>query len=38
VKNRELRQQNSDILAHNKALERKIDLLIERVEQVVSKR
>jgi voltage-gated potassium channel len=38
VKNRELRQQNSDILAHNKALERKIDLLIERVERMVSKR
>jgi voltage-gated potassium channel len=35
VKNRELRQQNSDILAHNKALEYKIDLLINRVEKLV---
>jgi len=35
VKNRELRQQNNAILAHNKVLEKKIDLLIERVEQVV---
>ena len=35
VKNRELRQQNSDILDHNKKLEKKIDLLIARVEGVV---
>lgn len=34
IKNRELRQQNNDILAHNQALEKKIDLLIERVERV----
>ncbi|MDC9720471.1 MAG: potassium channel family protein [Gammaproteobacteria bacterium] len=32
VKNRELRQQNSDILDHNKQLEKKIDRLIEQVE------
>ena len=38
IKNRELRQQNSDILMHNKQLEKKIDLLIERVEQVVDQR
>ena len=38
IKNRELRQQNSDILMHNKELEKKIDLLIERVEQVVDQR
>ena len=38
VKNRELRQQNSDILAHNKVLENKIDLLIKRVENLVSQR
>jgi voltage-gated potassium channel len=35
VKNRELRQQNSDILAHNKQLEYKVDLLINRVEKLV---
>ena len=35
VKNRELRQQNSAILAHNKELENKIDLLINRVEKLV---
>lgn len=38
VKNRQLRQQNSDILAHNKKLEKKIDLLIARVEEVVNQR
>jgi len=38
VKNRELRQQNSDILDHNKKLEKKIDLLIARVEEVAGKR
>jgi hypothetical protein len=38
VKNRELRQQNSDILAHNKALEKKIDLLIARVEEAAGQR
>tara|TARA_B110000967_G_C18749154_1_gene491888 strand:+ start:133 stop:609 length:477 start_codon:yes stop_codon:yes gene_type:complete len=38
VKNRELRQQNSDILVHNKVLEKKIDLLIARVEQVSGQR
>ena len=38
VKNRELRQQNSDILNHNKMLEKKIDLLITRVEEVASSR
>ena len=37
IKNRELRQQNHDILAHNQALEKKIDLLIERVERVSHK-
>ena len=35
IKNRELRQQNSAILAHNKELENKIDLLINRVEKLV---
>jgi|TARA_B110000211_G_scaffold6204_1_gene6912 voltage-gated potassium channel len=38
VKNRELRQQNSDILDHNKKLETKIDLLIARVEEAADKR
>tara|TARA_B110000503_G_scaffold138890_1_gene225966 strand:- start:1749 stop:2207 length:459 start_codon:yes stop_codon:yes gene_type:complete len=33
IKNRELRQQNGDILAHNKQLEKKIDHLLVRVEQ-----
>ncbi|MCJ8339070.1 MAG: hypothetical protein MJK10_11415 [Pseudomonadales bacterium] len=31
VKNRELRKQNADILAHNKLLEQKIDKLIMHV-------
>lgn len=33
VKNRELRQQNSEILAHNKELEEKIDRLISAIEK-----
>ena len=37
VKNRELRKQNDDILAHNKALEQKIDVLVEKVESLVDK-
>ena len=37
VKNRELRQQNSEILAHNKELEVKLDTLIERIESQISK-
>ena len=32
VKNRELRRQNAEILAHNKQLEQKIELLIDRVD------
>jgi len=35
VKNRELRKQNKEILAHSKLLEKKIDLLVTKVEQVV---
>jgi len=38
VKNRELRQQNKDILAHNKELEKKLDLLMQRVEQAIEQR
>ena len=37
VKNRELRQQNDDILAHNKILEKKLDHLLERVEGVAAR-
>ena len=32
VKNRELRRQNQDILEHNRALERKLDQIIQRLE------
>ncbi|GLX79560.1 potassium channel protein [Thalassotalea insulae] len=35
VKNRELRKQNKDLLEHNLQLERKIDLLVEKVERIV---
>lgn len=35
VKNRELRKQNEDILAHNQMLEQKIDHLIQHVETLV---
>lgn len=35
VKNRELRKQNKDILEHNKELEKKIDLLINKVEGLI---
>ncbi len=38
VKNRELRQQNTEILAHNKQLEEKIDLLLARVERALDQR
>ena len=34
VKNRELRQQNSEILAKNITLEKKLDLLIERMDSL----
>ena len=37
VKNRELRKQNKEIIAQNKQLEEKMDLLMDRVEQVFSK-
>lgn len=37
VKNRELRKQNKDILEHNKELEKKIDLLISKVESMITK-
>jgi voltage-gated potassium channel len=37
VKNRELRHQNTEILAHNKQLEQKIDQLLIRVEQALDK-
>ena len=33
IKNRELRQQNAEILSHNQQLELKLDRLIERLEQ-----
>ena len=36
-KNRELRHQNTEILAHNKQLEEKIDQLLVRVEQALDK-
>jgi len=35
VKNRELRKQNKEILAHTKYLEQKIDLLVDKVEDVI---
>jgi len=35
VKNRELRRQNKEILANNKLLEQKLDLLLTKVEEVV---
>ncbi|HCH33462.1 MAG TPA: two pore domain potassium channel family protein [Oceanospirillaceae bacterium] len=35
VKNRELRHQNTEILAHNKQLEEKIDLLLIKVERTL---
>jgi len=34
VRNRELRKQNEDLLAHNKTLETKIDALIDRLENL----
>ncbi|WP_448569252.1 ion channel [Thalassotalea ganghwensis] len=37
VKNRELRKQNSDLLAHNKQLEQKIDMLVAKVENLIDK-
>jgi len=37
VKNRQLRHQNTEILAHNKQLEEKIDQLLVRVEQALDK-
>ncbi|WP_206483723.1 two pore domain potassium channel family protein [Thalassotalea sp. G2M2-11] len=37
VKNRELRKQNRDLLAHNIKLEQKIDLLVEKIERIVEK-
>ncbi|GAA6206319.1 potassium channel family protein [Thalassotalea sp. SU-HH00458] len=37
VKNRELRKQNKEILAHNKHLEKKIDSILEKVEKITSK-
>jgi len=37
VKNRELRQQNKDLLVHNKVLEQKIDNLIAKVETMIKK-
>ncbi|OKY25061.1 potassium channel family protein [Thalassotalea sp. PP2-459] len=36
VKNRELRKQNAEILAMNKKLEQKLDLLVEKIEPMVS--
>lgn len=35
VKNRELRKQNKEILDHNKQLEKKIDLLVCKIEEVI---
>ncbi|MBA6351626.1 two pore domain potassium channel family protein [Colwellia sp. BRX8-3] len=37
VKNRELRRQNKEILDHNKQLEVKIDLLANKIEEVIHK-
>jgi voltage-gated potassium channel len=37
VKNRELRKQNKEIISQNKQLEEKLDLLMTKVEQVISK-
>jgi voltage-gated potassium channel len=37
VKNRELRRQNKEILDHNKLLEKKIDFLVTKVEEVIQK-
>lgn len=37
VKNRELRKQNADILAHNKELEKKLDELIDRLDKALHK-
>ncbi|MFT5755971.1 MAG: voltage-gated potassium channel [Alteromonadaceae bacterium] len=37
VKNRELRSQNREILANNKLLEQKVDLLLAKVEEVVKR-
>ncbi|WDE13003.1 potassium channel family protein [Thalassomonas haliotis] len=36
VKNRELRKQNAEILEHNQQLEKKIDILADKIEQMVS--
>lgn len=35
VKNRELRQQNIDLLEHNKKLEKKVDNLVSKIEQLI---
>ncbi|GHF85163.1 ion channel [Thalassotalea marina] len=37
VKNRELRKQNAEILEHNKVLERKIDLLVDKIEAITDR-
>jgi len=37
VKNRELRKQNKEILAHSKALEKKMDLLMDKIERSIDK-
>jgi voltage-gated potassium channel len=36
VKNRELRKQNKEILAHNLVLEEKIDVLIDKIENAIA--
>jgi voltage-gated potassium channel len=36
VKNRELRKQNKEILAHNLLLEEKIDVLIDKIENAIA--
>ncbi|WDE04233.1 two pore domain potassium channel family protein [Thalassomonas viridans] len=36
VKNRELRKQNAEILEHNQQLEKKIDMLAEKIEAMVA--
>jgi voltage-gated potassium channel len=38
VKNRELRRQNREILANNKLLEQKVDLLLTKVEEVFKRK
>jgi len=34
VKNRELRRQNKEILEHNKLLEQKLDMLVDKIEKI----